>query len=157
MTRLDIRLLREFAERNDGVLLRTISSQRLQCLLVCLLLHLDRPVARQPLAFLFLPESTEAQARSNLRNLLHTLSQALPQYALSGDRAGIARTYKECRAVLQHELDVEPSRQTVEACEPCLRMETSGERAPLTILDPRCVGQRDRQRVFHQTLLRRCD
>jgi DNA-binding SARP family transcriptional activator len=255
MTRLDIRLLGEFAVLTDGVPLTTINSQRLQCMLAYLLLHRDTPVARQRLAFLFWPDSTEAQARSNLRNLLHALSQALPTngdhfvetdgqtvqwlpgtpytldvdslltslakaqtaqdlqqaldlyrgpllpscyddwivpererleqrvadvlqrfidrleqegsyrdaitfaqqlvrrdplredlyrqimrlYALSGDRAGIARTYKECRSVLQHELDVDPSRQTVQAYERCLRMETPGVRAPLTALDPRTV------------------
>src|SRR5512146_1574469 len=78
MTRLDIRLLGEFAILNDGVPLTTANSQRLQCLLAYLLLHREAPVARQRLAFLFWPDSTEAQARSNLRNLLHTLSQALP-------------------------------------------------------------------------------
>ena len=255
MTRLDIRLLGEFAVFNDGAPLTTINSQRLQCLLAYLLLHRDAPVARQRLAFLFWPDSTEAQARSNLRNLLHALGQALPNgehfveadgqtvqwlpgapytldvdslltsldqaqtaqdlqqaldlyrgpllpscyddwivpererleqkvadvlqrfidrwekegsyrdaitfaqylvrrdplredlyrqimrlYALSGDRAGIARTYKECREVLQRELDVEPSRQTVEAYEQCLRMETPGVRAPLTTLDRAACG-----------------
>jgi DNA-binding SARP family transcriptional activator len=255
MTRLDIRLLGEFAVLTDGVPLTTINSQRLQCLLAYLLLHREAPVARQRLAFLFWPDSTEAQARSNLRNLLRALSQALPVngehfveadgpmvqwlqgapytldvdsllkaldqaqtaqdlqqaldlyrgpllplcyedwivpererleqkvadvlqrfidrlekegsyrdaitfaqhlvrrdplredlyrqimrlYALSGDRAGIARTYKECRTVLQNELDVEASRQTVEAYERCLRMETPGIRAPLTTPDPRSV------------------
>ena len=78
MTRLDVRLLGEFAVLNDGIPLTTINSQRLQCLLAYLLLHRDTPVARQRLAFLFWPDSTEAQARSNLRNLLHALGQALP-------------------------------------------------------------------------------
>jgi DNA-binding SARP family transcriptional activator len=252
MTRLDIRLLGEFAVFNDGAPLTTINSQRLQCLFAYLLLHRDAPIARQRLAFLFWPDSTEAQARSNLRNLLHALSQALPNgehfveadsqtvqwragtpysldvdtllttldkaqtaqdlqqavdlyrgplmpscyddwivpererleqkaadvlqrfidrwekegayrdaitfaqylvrrdplredlyrqimrlYALSGDRAGIARTYKECRTVLKNELDVDPSRQTVEAYERCLRAETPGVSAPLDPPDPR--------------------
>ncbi len=78
MTRLDVRLLGEFAVFNGGAPLTSINSQRLQCLLAYLLLHRDAPVARQRLAFLFWPDSTEAQARSNLRNLLHTLGQALP-------------------------------------------------------------------------------
>jgi DNA-binding SARP family transcriptional activator len=77
MTRLDIRLLGEFAVSNGGTPLTSVNSQRLQCLLAYLLLHRDVPVARQRLAFLFWPDSTEAQARSNLRNLLHTLCHAL--------------------------------------------------------------------------------
>ncbi len=241
MTRLDIRLLGEFAVSNGGTQLTSINSQRLQCLLAYLLLHRDAPVARQRLAFLFWPDSTEAQARSNLRNLLHALGQALPNngehfietdgqtvqwragtsytldvdtllaaldsaqtpqdlqqalalyrgpllpscyddwivpererleqhvadvvqrfidrcekegayrdaiafaqqivrrdplredlyrqimrlYALSGDRAGIARTYKECREVLKRELDVEPSRQTVQTYEKCKQFEAA--------------------------------
>jgi DNA-binding SARP family transcriptional activator len=239
MTRLDIRLLGEFAVLYGGTPLTSINSQRLQCLLAYLLLHRDAPVARQRLAFLFWPDSTEPQARSNLRNLLHALTQALPNdgehfvetdgqtvqwragasytldvdtllasldvaqtaqelqraldiyrgpllpscyddwivpererleqrvadvvqrfidrfeaegayheaivfaqrivrrdplredlyrqimrlYALSGDRAGIARTYKECREVLKRELDVEPSRQTVATYEKCKQLE----------------------------------
>lgn len=241
MTRMDVRLLGEFAVFNGGTPLTSINSQRLQCLLAYLLLHRDAPVARQRLAFLFWPDSTEAQARSNLRNLLHTLGQALPNngehfvetdgqtvqwragapytldvdtllsaldkaqtaqdlqhaldiyrgpllpscyddwivpererleqrvvdvvqrfidrlekegayhdaiafaqhivrrdplredlyrqimrlYALSGDRAGIARTYKECREVLKRELDVEPSRQTVAAYEKYKQLEVA--------------------------------
>jgi len=39
-------------------------------------------------------------------------------------------------AVLKNELDVDPSRQTVEAYERCLRMETPGVRAPLATPDP---------------------
>ncbi|HEX9116583.1 MAG TPA: BTAD domain-containing putative transcriptional regulator, partial [Anaerolineae bacterium] len=238
MTRLDIRLLGEFAIFYDGAPITAINSQRSQCLLAYLLLHRDAPVARQRLAVLFWPDSTEAQARSNLRNLLHTLTQALPNgepfveadgqtvqwraaapysldvddllaaldkaqsaedlrralefyrgplvpscyddwilpfreqleqkvgdvlqcfidrwekqgayrdaitfaqqlvrrdplredlfrqimrlCALSGDRAGIARTYKECREVLRRDLDVEPSRQTLEAYEKYCRFD----------------------------------
>lgn len=241
MTRLDVRLLGEFAISSDGAPVTTIKSQRLQCLLAYLLLHRDAPIARQRLAFLFWPDSSEAQARSNLRNLIHALIQALPDgehfietdnqtvqwragtacstdvdvlhttlsnartendlqhaldlyqgpllpccyddwiapererleqmladvlqrfidewekqgnyrdaityaqklvrrdplrediyrqimrlYATSGDRAGVARTFKECRAVLARELDVEPSQQTRDAYERYLRLEPAG-------------------------------
>ena len=37
-----------------------------------------RPPARQSLAFLLWPDSTEAQARTNLRHVLHNLRRALP-------------------------------------------------------------------------------
>jgi DNA-binding SARP family transcriptional activator len=53
-------------------------SPRLQSLLAYLLLHRDAPQSRAHLAFLFWPESTEAQAQTNLRNLLYHLRHALP-------------------------------------------------------------------------------
>jgi DNA-binding SARP family transcriptional activator len=235
---LDIRLLGEFAAFCDGAPLTTINSQRLQGLLAYLLLHRDAPLARQRLAFLFWPDSSEPQARANLRNLIHGLIQALPDgerfiqtdtqtvqwrpgsqftldvddllaglaaarsayelqcavdlyrgrllpscyddwitpererldqkvedalqgfvdrweregayhdaiafaeqivrrnplredlyrqimrmYALSGDRAGVVRTYRECRAILARELEVEPSAETIKTYERCIRME----------------------------------
>jgi DNA-binding SARP family transcriptional activator len=40
--------------------------------------HRGAPVPRQRLAFLLWPDSTEAQARTNLRHVLHTLRRGLP-------------------------------------------------------------------------------
>jgi DNA-binding SARP family transcriptional activator len=51
---------------------------RLQALLAYLILHRDARPARRHLAFLFWPDTNEAQALTNLRNLLHKLRQALP-------------------------------------------------------------------------------
>jgi predicted ATPase/DNA-binding SARP family transcriptional activator/Tfp pilus assembly protein PilF len=50
----------------------------LQALLAYLLLHRDAPQGRQYIAFQFWPDSTEAQAQSNLRNLLLSLRRSLP-------------------------------------------------------------------------------
>ena len=47
-------------------------------LLGYLLVHRGVPQPRQRLAFLLWPDSTEAQARTNLRKVLHTLRRALP-------------------------------------------------------------------------------
>ncbi len=55
-----------------------LDSPRLQSLLGYLVLHRDVPQTRQRIAFLFWPDSTETQARTNLRNLLHQLRRALP-------------------------------------------------------------------------------
>jgi DNA-binding SARP family transcriptional activator/tetratricopeptide (TPR) repeat protein len=55
-----------------------LNAMRLQSLLAYLVLHRDIPQHRQHLAFLFWPDTTEAQARNNLRQLLHQLRQALP-------------------------------------------------------------------------------
>ncbi|MCB0063185.1 MAG: hypothetical protein KDE19_13770, partial [Caldilineaceae bacterium] len=53
-------------------------SLRLQLLLAYLLLHRDAPQPREHLAFLFWPDTSEAQALTNLRNLLHKLRRLLP-------------------------------------------------------------------------------
>jgi DNA-binding SARP family transcriptional activator/predicted ATPase len=51
---------------------------RLQALLAYLLLNRHAPQRRQEIAFRFWPDSNESQARTNLRKLLHTLRQLLP-------------------------------------------------------------------------------
>ena len=58
-----------------------INSPRLQSLLAYLLLH-QGPQSRQQLAYLFWPDSTDKQARTNLRGLLHQLRQRLPDAKL---------------------------------------------------------------------------
>ena len=58
--------------------LHTVNTARLQALLGYLLLHRHAPQAREHLAFLFWPDTREAQALTNLRNLLHKLRHALP-------------------------------------------------------------------------------
>ena len=51
---------------------------RLQSLLAYLVLHRATSVSRQRPAFLLYPDSTEEQARTNLRNLVYLLRKALP-------------------------------------------------------------------------------
>lgn len=58
--------------------IHTISTNRLQSLLAYLVLHGDLPQSREHLAYLLWPDSTESQARTNLRQLLHHLRRALP-------------------------------------------------------------------------------
>lgn len=55
-----------------------LDSPRLQALLAYLALHRDAPLNRSQIAFLLWPESTEAQAHTNLRSLLHRLRGAFP-------------------------------------------------------------------------------
>jgi DNA-binding SARP family transcriptional activator len=56
-----------------------LKTARLQSLLAYLVLRRNAPQPRSKLAFLFWPDSTEAQAHTNLRNLLHHLRRALPE------------------------------------------------------------------------------
>jgi DNA-binding SARP family transcriptional activator len=55
-----------------------LGQRRLQSLLAYLVLHREAPQARRSLAFLFWPDSREAQAHANLRQLLHRLQRTLP-------------------------------------------------------------------------------
>jgi DNA-binding SARP family transcriptional activator len=75
---LSISLLGGFCIRDDEAPVTDVDAPRLQSLLAYLILHRDAPQSRAHLAFLFWPDTTEAQARTNLRNLLHHLRRALP-------------------------------------------------------------------------------
>jgi DNA-binding SARP family transcriptional activator len=74
---LHLRLFGGFELRLDGRPAR-LDSARAESLLAYLVLHRDAPVPRQRLAFLLWPDSAEAQARTNLRHVLHLLRRALP-------------------------------------------------------------------------------
>src|SRR5881227_1855360 len=82
-----IRLLGDFSLIYADQQVTSLNTMRLQSLLAYLVLHRDAPQQRQHLAFLFWPDTTEAQARNNLRQLLHQLRQALPagKHFLSAD------------------------------------------------------------------------
>ena len=59
-------------------LLTSVNTNRMRSLLAFLVLHSDAPQSREHLAYKLWPESNEAQARTNLRQLLHNLRRALP-------------------------------------------------------------------------------
>jgi predicted ATPase/DNA-binding SARP family transcriptional activator len=75
---LHFHLLGDFRIVYGDQLLTSVNSPRLLALLVYLLLHREVPQPRRYLSFLLWPDSSEAQARTNLRNLLYSLRQALP-------------------------------------------------------------------------------
>ena len=74
---LQVRLLGEFSLMYQGCSVTTITG-RSQALLTYLLLHRQTPQLRQRLAFHLWSESTETQARTNLRKELSYLRHALP-------------------------------------------------------------------------------
>ena len=82
-----IRLLGDFSLIYADRQVTSLNTLRLQSLLAYLVLHRDVPQQRQHLAFLFWPDTTEAQARNNLRQLLHQLRRAFPpvEHFLSAD------------------------------------------------------------------------
>jgi DNA-binding SARP family transcriptional activator len=75
---LNIRLFGHFELVYDGVPITNVKSAPVQSLLAYLLLHRDTPLARQHLAYLFWSDSTEVQARTNLRREIHHLRRTLP-------------------------------------------------------------------------------
>ncbi len=78
MPSLCLRLLGDFSLIYADQQVTGVNTPRLQSLLAYLALHRDVPQQRQHLAFLFWPDTAEAQARNNLRQLLHQLRQVLP-------------------------------------------------------------------------------
>src|SRR5215467_3427823 len=79
MRTLHIHLLGDFRLISDETPVSAVNTPRQQALLAYLLLQRDAPQPRHHLAFLFWPDTSEAQARTNLRQLLHSLKQALPE------------------------------------------------------------------------------
>lgn len=87
---------------------------RLQALVAYLLLHRDTPVSRQQLAFHFWPDSTEAQARTNVRKLLYRLRQIFPEI---DDYLELERATIHWRAGAPLRLDVAEFEQTLAEAE----------------------------------------
>ncbi|CAG9177110.1 BTAD domain-containing putative transcriptional regulator [Cupriavidus pinatubonensis] len=77
-TRYSVCLFGEFQLDGADAPRFNANSPRLQALLACLVLHRDAPQTRQQLAVLFWPDSSQAQARNALRQLLFQLRKAWP-------------------------------------------------------------------------------
>ena len=80
MTTLRIHLFGTFKLLDGNTPVLTVNTIRLQTLLAFLLIHRDAPQPRQRIAYLFWPDSSDSQARTNLRNLIHLMRHALPQW-----------------------------------------------------------------------------
>lgn len=76
---LSIYLLGEFRLEYNHQLVSAVNTTRMQALLAYLVLHRQAPLMRQHMAFILWPDSTEKQARTNLRNLLFLLRRSLPE------------------------------------------------------------------------------
>src|SRR5581483_4277329 len=75
---LHIHLLGDFLLSSDETPVTAVTIPRVQSLLAYLVLHRAAPQDRSHLAFLLWPDSTEAQAHTNLRKALYHLRQSLP-------------------------------------------------------------------------------
>jgi DNA-binding SARP family transcriptional activator len=76
---LRIRLLGELSLDLGDAPAPLLESARAESLLAYLVLHREAAQSRRHHAFLLWPDSTEQQARTNLRHVLHNLRRALPQ------------------------------------------------------------------------------
>ena len=74
---LHVTLLGEQAITDDGTGRVRVRSSRTLALIAFLALHAGSPQARQHIAGLFWPDSTDAQALTNLRRELHNLRHVL--------------------------------------------------------------------------------
>ncbi len=77
-SQLQVTLFGEFSLIYRGRPAPGFKGERPIALLAYLLLHRHTAVSRQHLAFTFWPDSSDGQARANLRNLFYTLRQTLP-------------------------------------------------------------------------------
>jgi DNA-binding SARP family transcriptional activator/predicted ATPase len=73
-----LRLLGTFGLTDGDGRAIPIGSQRAQALLAHLVLHRDAPQSRRQISFVLWPDSPEAQALNNLRQLLHQVRQSWP-------------------------------------------------------------------------------
>ena len=76
---LGVRLLGDFLLSVNDKPISSIDMPRLQSLLAYLVLHRGTPQSRSRIAYLLWPDSTDAQAHTNLRNLLFKLRLSLPE------------------------------------------------------------------------------
>ncbi len=84
---ITIHLLGRFFVQVNGSSLLNLSIHRLPSLLACLALPGCAPVARSQAAFTLWPDSSEAQAQTNLRKLLHHLRAECPDLVREEGRA----------------------------------------------------------------------
>jgi two-component SAPR family response regulator len=84
---LHTRLLGDFSVTYRDEAVAGINTPRLHSLFAYLWFHRETLQLRQHVAFVFWPDTNEAEARNNLRQVLHQLRYALPDFGLSGKYA----------------------------------------------------------------------
>ena len=90
--KLAIRLFGDACVQYNGEAVVDFESARLRTLLALTIVHRSAPISRAKAAFTLWPDSTETQARTNLRQLIYDLKAALPDHErfIAIDRASIA-------------------------------------------------------------------
>jgi DNA-binding SARP family transcriptional activator len=106
MALLRVTVLGGFSLAIDDAPITAILSPRLQSLLAFLILRRGAPVSRQALAFALWPDSTEPQARTNLRKALLHLRREAPALADHISMDGQTAQWRETHGSSQCALDV---------------------------------------------------
>ena len=75
---LSINVLGDFKLSHAGKVITTVTSTRQQALITYMALHYGAPQTRRHIAFQLWPDSSEPQARHNLRKTLYQLRQTFP-------------------------------------------------------------------------------
>lgn len=124
MSTLKVQLFGGFRIILNGQDIGNSFPERVRLLLVFILLNFEQPISRTQAAFTLWPDSSESQARTNLRNLLHHLRSALPdaeQYIEVG-----AQTI-QLRKDVPIDLDVQTFKAAIAAAGDCPE---AGDRIP---------------------------
>jgi predicted ATPase/DNA-binding SARP family transcriptional activator/Tfp pilus assembly protein PilF len=154
--RLQISLLGGFQLRNGDIPVPGFDPPRLQALIAWLVLHAGVPQPRQQVAFQFWPDSTEQQARTNLRQVLHLLRQRLPN---STDFIVDAERSLTWRADADYSLDIRQFEQLARDAQTLNAMMTAADlyRGDLLpqLYDDWLVPERERLRAVFAQLLER--
>jgi DNA-binding SARP family transcriptional activator len=104
MSRMSIQLFGQFCIRRKEQLLGGFETHKVQELFYYILLHRHHSLSRESLASLLWANTTTAQSKKRLRQVL---------WHLHGDRAATLRQYEYCIAALDEELGVKPSKRKV--------------------------------------------
>jgi DNA-binding SARP family transcriptional activator len=123
---LNIRLLDNFHLDFAGEPITSANSAPIKSLLAYLLLHRDSPQSRQYLAYRLWPDSTEAQARTNLRRELHLLRRALPH---TDTFLHVDAKFLQWRSDAPYTLDVADFEAAVSQVEQCVDRAPEGAKA----------------------------
>jgi DNA-binding SARP family transcriptional activator len=115
MSTLKVQLLGGFRIILDEQDISISFPERVRLLFAFLLLNFDSPLSRKQIAFTFWPDSTESQARTNLRNLLHYLRNSLPE----ADIFEIDTLNIRLRGNAPIELDVQCFNKAISSAESC--------------------------------------
>lgn len=111
MSILHIQLLGAFRLADAVNQIIPIDQPRQRALLAYLLLQRKAPQARQQIAFLFWPDTSEAQAHTNLRQLLHHLRRAWPGI---DDVVQITSKTLQWKTTVLYELDIAAFEQALD-------------------------------------------
>lgn len=116
MAYLRVHLLGGFSVLAGDKKVAGLNAARLQSLTAYLLLHRLLPQSRQQIAFRFWPDTSDAQAQTNLRQLLHALRQRLPR---ANDYLRLDERSASWRVESDYTLDVAEFEQALLAAAHC--------------------------------------